>query len=146
MATCDSNSTATSIEDKTDDFADNPTRDTLSEGLMCMIKPTIDTLDERVRDTREAQALLKQQIEGLSADLKKISEEESCPVDLEAYITKLNNSKKRVVVVQNILSAAQDRLNKVHHNCLKETAKRRTLLEPSPASTPLGEAPARLPK
>ena len=43
----------------------------------------------------------------------KISEEESCPVVLEAYITKLNNSKKRVVVVQNILSAAQDRLNKV---------------------------------
>ena len=43
----------------------------------------------------------------------KISEEESCPVDLEAYITKLNNSKKRVVVVQNILSATQDWLNKV---------------------------------
>ena len=39
---------------------------------MCMIKPTIDTLDERVRDTRESQALLKQQIEGLSAYLKKV--------------------------------------------------------------------------
>ena len=98
----------------------------------------------------------------------KLSEEENCPVDLEAYITKLNNSKKRVVVVQNILSGAQDRLNKVgrasvpnrnmllylieillnkvHHNSLKETAKSRTLLEPSPASTPLGEAAARLPK
>jgi hypothetical protein len=30
--------------------------------------------------------------------------------------------------------AAQDRLNKVHQSCLKETAKRRTLLEPSPPS------------
>ena len=31
MATCDSDSTATSIEDKTDDFADKPTMDALSE-------------------------------------------------------------------------------------------------------------------
>ena len=38
---------------------------------------------------------------------------------IESYITKLNLSKKRVVVVQNILAAAQDRLNKVHQNCLK---------------------------
>ena len=112
-----------------------------------MIKPTIDTLDERVKATREAQAELKRQIEGLSSDLRKISEEQGCPVDLETYITKLNNSKKRVVVVQNILSAAQDRLNKVHQNCLKETARRRALLEPSPATTPQGpEEPARLPK
>ena len=28
----------------------------------------------------------------------------------------------------------KDRLNKVHQSCLKETAKRRTLLEPSPTS------------
>ena len=55
----------------------------------------------------------------------KISEEESCPVDLEAYITKLNNSKKRVVVVQNILSATQDRLNKVGR---ASVPKRNTLL------------------
>ena len=29
----------------------------------------------------------------------------------------------------------KDRLNKVHQSCLKETAKRRTLLEPSPSTT-----------
>ena len=33
---------ATSLEDKTEDFAGNPTRDALADGLMCMIK--VDTM------------------------------------------------------------------------------------------------------
>jgi hypothetical protein len=49
----DTESTNTSIEDKTEDFCDNPTRDALAEGLMCLLKPTIDQLDERVRATRQ---------------------------------------------------------------------------------------------
>ena len=59
--------------------------------------------------------------------------------EIEEAINKLNNAKKRVVVVANILQGAQDRLNKVHKNCLKETSQRRTLLEPSEAhvSVPL---------
>ncbi|XP_023330112.1 uncharacterized protein LOC111702603 [Eurytemora carolleeae] len=103
MAGCDSNSSATSLEDQSEEFEENPTRDTLTE----------------VEKTREAQAELKDQIEALAAELKNISDQQSCPVDLESYISKLNISKKRVVVVQNILSSAQDRLNKVHQNCLK---------------------------
>lgn len=143
---CDSNSTATSLEDHSEDLEDNPTRDTLTEGLMCLLKPSLDSLDSQVERTRQAQSELKDQIESLSVDLKKVAEEQSCPVDLESYITKLNNSKKRVVVVQNILATAQDRLNRVHQASLRETARRRTELEPSPASTPLADQPARLPK
>jgi hypothetical protein len=48
----DSESTATSIDENTENFCDNPTRDTLAEGLMGLIKPTVDQLDERVRATR----------------------------------------------------------------------------------------------
>jgi hypothetical protein len=48
----DTASTTTSIDDKTEDFCENPTRDILAEGLMCLLKPTIDQLDERVRATR----------------------------------------------------------------------------------------------
>ncbi|PSN49046.1 hypothetical protein C0J52_09627 [Blattella germanica] len=48
----DTESTTTSIDDKTEDFCENPIRDTLAEGLMCMLKPTIDQLDERVRAVR----------------------------------------------------------------------------------------------
>lgn len=45
-------STNTSVDDKTEDFCQNPTRDTLAEGLMYLLKPTIDQLDERVHATR----------------------------------------------------------------------------------------------
>lgn len=48
----DSESTATSVDENTENFCENPTRDTLAEGLMGLIKPTVDQLDERVRATR----------------------------------------------------------------------------------------------
>ena len=38
---------------------------------------------------------------------------------METYINKLNNSKKRVTVVANILATAQDRLNRVHQVNIK---------------------------
>jgi len=143
----DSNSTATSLDDKTEDFGGNPTRDALAEGLMCMIKPTVDTLDTSVANTLQAQQQLKEQITLLQADLRHLSANQQCPLTLDSYINKLASSKKRVTVVANILSSAQDRLNRVHQACLRETAKRRALLEPSPAGTPSGvEGPARLPQ
>jgi len=146
----DSASTATSLEDRTEDLdtgaEENPTRDTLAEGLLCLVRPTIDSLEQQVSSTLTAQSELKDQIVTLQSSLKSLQQQQSCPVDLDSYIVKLGNTRKRVTVVANILTAAQDRLNKVHHNCLKETARRRALLEPSPATTPGPEEPARLPK
>lgn len=48
----DSESTATSVDENTENFCENPTRDTLAEGLMGLIKPAVDQLDERIRATR----------------------------------------------------------------------------------------------
>lgn len=48
----DSESTATSVDENTENFCDNPTRDALAEGLMGLIKPTVDQLDERVKSVR----------------------------------------------------------------------------------------------
>ena len=109
---------------------------------------------DRVTDIRYVQSVnkimlqseLKDQIVRLQTNLKTLQQQQSCPVDLDSYVVKLGNTKKRVTVVANILAAAQDRLNKVHQNCLKETARRRALLEPSPSTTPGPEEPARLPK
>jgi len=146
----DSASTATSLEDRTEDLdtgaEENPTRDTLAEGLLCLVRPTIDSLEKQVSSTLTAQSELKDQIVTLQSSLKSLQQQQSCPVDLDSYIVKLGNTRKRVTVVANILTAAQDRLNRVHQNCLKETARRRALLEPSPATTPGPEEPARLPK
>lgn len=144
----DTNSTATSLEDRTEDLdsAENPTRDTLAEGLLSLIRPTVDSLESQVSSTLLAQAELKDEITSLQKSLVSLQQQQQCPVDLESYINKLNNTRKRVSLVANILTSAQDRLTRVHASCLKETARRRALLEPSPATTPGQEQPARLPK
>lgn len=128
----DTESTATSIDENTENFCDNPTRDTLAEGLMGLIKPTVDQLDERVRATRISQLELKQCIESLTEELKKVSESQQTTVDLDAYVKKLINAKHRVTVLSNILQNAQDRLNKVHQSIERETVKRKALLETVP--------------
>ncbi|KAF2883550.1 hypothetical protein ILUMI_22614 [Ignelater luminosus] len=127
----DSESTATSVDENTENFCDNPTRDTLAEGLMGLIKPTVDQLDERVRATRISQLELKQCIESLSEELKKISETQQVTVDLDVYVKKLMNAKHRVTVLTNVLQSAQERLNKVHQSIERETVKRKVLLETS---------------
>lgn len=53
----DSESTATSVDENTENFCENPTRDTLAEGLMGLIKPAVDQLDERIRATRFAKII-----------------------------------------------------------------------------------------
>ncbi|KAJ8979472.1 hypothetical protein NQ317_002822 [Molorchus minor] len=124
----DSESTATSLDENTENFCENPTRDTLTEGLMGLIKPTVDQLDERVRATRISQLELKQCIEGLSEELKKISESRQASIDLDIYVKKLINAKQRVTVLTNILQNAQDRLNKIHSLIDKEVVKRKIIL------------------
>jgi hypothetical protein len=123
----------------------NPTVEALQEGLVALLRPTVEIIDARVEDTRKAQQELRANIELLTEDLEAIKAAQQDPavknLDLEGAINKLNNSKKRVVVVANLLKGAQDRLNRVHQNCLKETAKRRTLLEPGP-TTAAGAAAA----
>nr|CAI5845479.1 unnamed protein product [Callosobruchus analis] len=124
----DSESTATSIDESTENLCDNPTRDTLAEGLMGLIKPTVDLLDEKVKATRVSQLELKQCIESLSEELKQIQALQQNSVDLDAYVKKLINAKQRVTVLTNVLQNSQDRLNKIHMTIDKEVIKRKVIL------------------
>ncbi|XP_043286509.1 SNAPIN protein homolog [Venturia canescens] len=127
----DTASDNTSIDDKTEDFCENPTRDALTEGLMSLLKPTVDQLDERIRATRISQIELKQQIESLTEELVKISEFLQCPFEVDGYVKKLVNAKHRVTIVSNILQTTQERLNKVHESVERDTSKRKALLDSS---------------
>lgn len=56
---------------------------------------------------RVSQSELHQQLEGLAAELARVQEQTRCPLQLDAYIKKLQNAKRRVVVVNNILQNTQ---------------------------------------
>ena len=47
----DTESTCTSIDDRTEDLV-SPTRDALVDGIVGLLKPSLDQLDERVKATR----------------------------------------------------------------------------------------------
>lgn len=132
----DTESTCTSVDDRTEDLV-SPTRDALVDGIVGLLKPCLDQLDDRVRVTRLSQSELHQQLDGLAVELSRVKEQVECPLHLDSHIKKLQNAKRRVVVVNNILQNTQDRLNKLHSQVNKETSRRRALLETTPtASTP----------
>ncbi|XP_015510531.1 SNAPIN protein homolog [Neodiprion pinetum] len=143
----DTASDNTSIDDKTEDFCENPTRDALTEGLMGLLKPTVDQLDERIRATRISQIELKQQIESLTEELLKISETLQCPHELDVYVKKLINTKHKVTVVNNILQTTQDRLGKIQLTVERSLIRQRAFLESTtfydPAPTITAEQLAR---
>jgi hypothetical protein len=56
---------------------------------------------------RISQVELKQQIEVLSEELKKISDSQQCLLDIDVYVRKLLNAKLKVTVVSNILQNVQ---------------------------------------
>nr|CAD7418614.1 unnamed protein product [Timema poppensis] len=65
------------------------------------------SLDYLLLNRQISQVELRQQIESLSNELKKISEVQQCPLELDLYVRKLLNAKLKVTVVSNILQTAQ---------------------------------------
>lgn len=130
----DTESTNTSLDDRNEDFYETSTKNTFSDGLMGLFRPAIEQLDERVRLTRISQLELRQQIDSLAEDLRKISDGQQVPLDFDVYVKKLMNAKRRVMLVNNILQNAQERLNRVHQNVARESARRKSLLDSSLSS------------
>ncbi|CAK1584277.1 unnamed protein product [Parnassius mnemosyne] len=131
----DTESTTTSADENTGNLCDNPTRDTLAEGLLGLLKPTVDQLDDRVRATRISQLELKQQIDSLNEELLKVREALNNHPDLDPYVKKLIACKHKVTVVLNVLQASQDRLNEIRRMINKDKPTQASILS-EPAIKP----------
>ncbi|EDL15136.1 SNAP-associated protein, isoform CRA_a, partial [Mus musculus] len=79
--------------------------------------------------TRESQVELREQIDNLATELCRINEDQKVALDLDPYVKKLLNARRRVVLVNNILQNAQERLRRLNHSVAKETARRRAMLD-----------------
>ncbi|XP_072346798.1 SNARE-associated protein Snapin-like [Scyliorhinus torazame] len=101
----------------------------LSSGLLELLRPAVREVDQQVRGVRESQLDLREQIDNLAAELCRINEDQKMALDLDPYVKKLLNARRRVVLVNNILQNAQERLRRLNHNVAKETARRKALLE-----------------
>ncbi|XP_074079560.1 SNARE-associated protein Snapin isoform X1 [Macrotis lagotis] len=63
------------------------------------------------------------------SELCRINEDQKVALDLDPYVKKLLNARRRVVLVNNILQNAQERLRRLNHSVAKETVRRRAMLE-----------------
>ncbi|XP_037549527.1 SNARE-associated protein Snapin-like [Nematolebias whitei] len=79
----------------------------------------------------ESQVELREHLDNLATELCRINENQKVALDLDPYVKKLLNARRRVVLVNNILQNAQERLRRLNHNVAKETARRKTMLEAS---------------
>ncbi|XP_060613962.2 SNARE-associated protein Snapin [Anolis sagrei] len=104
-------------------------RDLFAEGLLEFLRPAVRQLDSHVHAVRESQVELREHIDGLAAELCRIKEDQKVALDLDPYVKKLLNARRRVVLVNNILQNAQERLRRLNHNVGKETARRKAMLE-----------------
>uniref|UniRef100_A0A2I3S4K9 Biogenesis of lysosome-related organelles complex 1 subunit 7 n=1 Tax=Pan troglodytes TaxID=9598 RepID=A0A2I3S4K9_PANTR len=105
-------------------------RDLFAEGLLEFLRPAVQQLDSHVHAvsllslrTRDDCTLLP------SPELCRINEDQKVALDLDPYVKKLLNARRRVVLVNNILQNAQERLRRLNHSVAKETARRRAMLD-----------------
>ncbi|XP_053133539.1 SNARE-associated protein Snapin [Hemicordylus capensis] len=108
-----------------------PARDLFAEGLLEFLSPAVRQLDTHVHAVRESQVELREHIDSLATELCRINEDQKVALDLDPYVKKLLNARRRVVLVNNILQNAQERLRRLNHNVARETARRKAMLEVS---------------
>lgn len=125
----DSDSTVTSLEENTENFCTNPTRDILAEGITNLFKPTIERLDERVASTIQLQAELRGQLDALAAQLRDIEKAQSQIPEFADKVKELLNVKHKVTVISNVLVTSQERLTGLHKLIEKEQRRRQALLD-----------------
>ncbi|XP_044278716.1 SNARE-associated protein Snapin-like [Varanus komodoensis] len=106
-------------------------RDLFAEGLLEFLRPAVRQLDAHVHAVRESQVELREHIDSLATELCRINEDQKIALDLDPYVKKLLNARRRVVLVNNILQNAQERLRRLNHSVGKETARRKAMLEAS---------------
>ncbi|KAM6038064.1 SNARE-associated protein Snapin isoform 1-T1 [Theristicus caerulescens] len=110
-------------------------RELFAEGLLQFLRPAVRQLDGHVHAVRESQVELREHIDSLatasalSPELCRINEDQKVALDLDPYVKKLLNARRRVVLVNNILQNAQERLRRLNHSVAKETVRRKAMLE-----------------
>ncbi|MBN3315869.1 SNAPN protein, partial [Atractosteus spatula] len=111
-------------------------KDAIAEGLLDLLKPAVQQLDMHVHsvssDDDDDDRVLMYEV----GELCRINDHQKVALDLDPYVKKLLNARRRVVLVNNILQNAQERLRRLNHSVAKETARRKTMLETTGAFVP----------
>jgi len=98
----------------------------MSETIMELVQPTVCKLDEQIKNTRKSQLLLANQIDVFSNFLKQIADDRlMMPYDLESYVSKMDESRKRVLSLSTRLHNIHDRMSQIQRGLARESFKKK---------------------
>ena len=103
-------------------------------GLLSVLQPAIESVDAQVQTLRESQLLLRDNIDRLNNDLSIIGEVQKDLPNLEHYVKKLMNIKRRVTTVNSVLVNVQDRVHFLEGRIKREKERKQTLIDLSSTS------------
>lgn len=106
----------------------SPVQD-ISDGISALLKPAVEQVDNQVHRVRESQLELRKQIEAIRSELQKISEEHHVDIELEPYIQRLITTKRKLVLVSNIVQNVEERIGKLLRDAEKEAARHKAHTE-----------------
>ena len=107
----------------------------LEEGLLCLLKPAVETINEKIDCVKQSQQEVASMLEKTSQALDLLAQKQAIPVDIERYTRSLANSKRRTLLLSSSITSIQERLTRLQRHITLEIAKRRNILESTP-STP----------
>uniref|UniRef100_A0A0N5AVP1 Biogenesis of lysosome-related organelles complex 1 subunit 7 n=1 Tax=Syphacia muris TaxID=451379 RepID=A0A0N5AVP1_9BILA len=108
----------------------------MSEGLMDIMKPAVERLDAQILATKSSQYYLNQSIQELAEYLKEVSNKKQAPFDLDVYVRKLDDSKKRIATVATLLQNLHERLGKLQRKIAREVYSQKQVITQMPPSQP----------
>ncbi|KAE9550857.1 hypothetical protein FO519_005938 [Halicephalobus sp. NKZ332] len=103
----------------------------MTEAIMDAVRPAVHKLDEQVKNTRKSQLHLLAQMDELSQFLKKISDEQPMPYDLEKYVRKMDDSRRRINEASIRLQGFHDRMSQLQRLVARESFKKKQQLKES---------------
>lgn len=110
---------------------DQREKEALAQGLFHLFKPAIDNIDGRVKAVRQSQVELRAHIDNLAEDLRRISDCRVVPIDLDPYVKRLLNTRRRIGNVATLLQSVQERVNKVNYYVNRDKAKKNQMIKAS---------------
>ncbi|CAI4233269.1 unnamed protein product [Auanema sp. JU1783] len=91
----------------------------MGEGIMNIVRPAIHQLDAQVEATKQSQSVLASTIEELADLLRDISQEQ--PSDLDVFVKKLDDSRRRVAYSGKVLESVQERITRLQRDVSRKS-------------------------
>ena len=83
------------------------------------------------RNMHLQQVELRAHIDNLAEDLRRISDCRVVPIDLDPYVKRLLNTRRRISNVATLLQSVQERVNKVNYYVNRDKAKKNQMIKAS---------------